>query len=195
MEFLEELIQFLRDLGAPGLMGLAFVDSAGVPTGGGPDWVLLVMVSESQLRMDLLLFVPAAVLGSSLGCLVPYHLGRRGGHLLLDRFEVGRQASVRDKIDRYGLWAIAFSVVAPPPYPMKLFILSAGVFGMPLSKFVLAVVMGRTLRYSMVGYLAMSYGERATELLRTNFATLAAVLAALAVIALLVQTVRNRNRA
>ncbi len=176
-------------------MGLAFVDSAGVPTGGGPDWVLLVMVSESQLRMDLLLFVPAAVLGSSLGCLVPYHLGRRGGHLLLDRFEVGRQASVRDKIDRYGLWAIAFSVVAPPPYPMKLFILSAGVFGMPLSKFVLAVVMGRTLRYSMVGYLAMSYGERATELLRTNFATLAAVLAALAVIALLVQTVRNRNRA
>ncbi|MBT4979988.1 MAG: DedA family protein [Gemmatimonadetes bacterium] len=195
MEFLEELIQFLRDLGAPGLMGLAFVDSAGIPTGGGPDWVLLVMVSESQLRMDLLLFVPAAVLGSSLGCLVPYHLGRRGGHLLLDRFEVGRQASVRDKIDRYGLWAVAFSVVAPPPYPMKLFILSAGVFGMPLSKFVLAVVMGRTLRYSMVGYLAVCYGERATELLRTNFATLAAVLAALAVIALLVQTVRNRNRA
>jgi len=176
-------------------MGLAFVDSAGIPTAGGPDWVLLVMVSESQLRMDLLLFVPAAVLGSSLGCLVPYHLGRRGGHLLLDRFEVGRQASVRDKIDRYGLWAVAFSVVAPPPYPMKLFILSAGVFGMPLSKFVLAVVMGRTLRYSMVGYLAVCYGERATELLRTNFATLAAVLAALAVIALLVQTVRNRNRA
>ena len=195
MEFLEELIQFLRDLGAPGLMGLAFVDSAGIPTGGGPDWVLLVMVSESQLRMDLLLFVPAAVLGSSLGCLIPYHLGRRGGHLLLDRFEVGRQASVRDKIDRYGLWAVAFSVVAPPPYPMKLFILSAGVFGMPLSKFVLAVVIGRRLRYSMVGSLAACYGERATELLRTNFATLAAVLAALAVIALLVQTVRNRNGA
>jgi len=41
----------------------------------------------------------------------------------------------------------------------------------------------------------VSYGERATELLRTNFATLAAVLAALAVIALLVQAVLNRNRA
>ena len=176
-------------------MGLAFVDSAGIPTGGGPDWVLLVMVSESQLRMDLLLFVPVAVLGSSLGCLVPYYLGRRCGHLLLERFEVERQASVRDKIDRYGLWAVAFSVVAPPPYPMKLFILSAGVFGMPLSKLVLAVVMGRTLRYFMVCYLAACYGERATELLRTNFATLAAVLAALGIIALLVQTVRNRNQA
>ena len=111
----------------------------------------------------------------------------------MERFEVERQASVRDKIDRYGLWAVVFSVVAPPPYPMKLFILSAGVFGMPLSKFVLAVVVGRTLRYSMVGYLAACYGERATELFRTNFATLAAVLAALAVIAVLVQTVRDRN--
>ena len=193
MGFLEELIRFLRDLGAPGLMGLAFVDSAGIPTGGGPDWVLLVMVSESQLLMELLLFVPVAVFGSTLGCLVPYHIGRRGGHLVLNRFEVERQETVRDKIDRYGLWAVAFSVVAPPPYPMKLFILSAGVFGMPLGKFVLAVVMGRTLRYSMVGYLAVCYGERATELLRTNFATLAAVLAGVVALFLLVQMVRKRN--
>ena len=176
-------------------MGLAFVDSAGVPTGGGPDWVLLVMVSESQQLMELLAFVPAAVFGSAVGCLVPYYIGRRGGHLVLQHFEVERQETVRDKIDRYGLWAVAFSVVAPPPYPMKLFILSAGVFGMPFGKFLLAVVMGRTARYLMVGYLAVRYGERATELLRTNFATAAAILAALALVALVVQALRRRNAA
>ena len=54
MEFIQDLIAFLRSLGAPGLMGLAFIDSAGIPTGGGPDWVLLVMVSESRLLMELL---------------------------------------------------------------------------------------------------------------------------------------------
>ena len=86
MEFIEELIRFLRDLGAPGLMGLAFVDSAGIPTGGGPDWVLLVMVSQSQLLVDLLTYVPAAVFGSAVGCLVPYYIGRRGGHLVLKHF-------------------------------------------------------------------------------------------------------------
>jgi len=173
-------------------MGLAFVDSAGIPTGGGPDWVLLVMVSKSQLLLELALYVPAAVLGSTFGCLVPYHLGRKCGHMVLDRFDAARQETVRDKIDRYGLWAVAFSVVAPPPYPMKLFILSAGVFGMPLGKFVVAVVMGRALRYSMVGYLAVVYGERATDLLRTNFATVAAVLAALAVLTLVAQALRKR---
>ena len=195
MEFIEELIRVLRGLGVLGLMGLAFVDSAGVPTGGGPDWVLLVMVSESQQLMELLAFVPAAVFGSAVGCLVPYYIGRRGGHLVLQRFEVERQETVRDKIDRYGLWAVAFSVVAPPPYPMKLFILSAGVFGMPFGKFLLAVVMGRTARYLMVGYLAVRYGERATELLRTNFATVVAILAALALVALVVQALRRRNAA
>ncbi len=123
---------------------------------------------------------------------MPYHLGRKCGHMVLDRFDAARQETVRDKIDRYGLWAVAFSVVAPPPYPMKLFILSAGVFGMPLGKFVVAVVMGRALRYSMVGYLAVVYGERATDLLRTNFATVAAVLAALAVLTLVAQALRKR---
>ena len=112
--------------------------------------------------------------------------------MVLDRFDAARQETVRDKIDRYGLWAVAFSVVAPPPYPMKLFILSAGVFGMPLGKFVVAVVMGRALRYSMVGYLAVVYGERATDLMRTNFATVAAVLAALAVLTLVAQALRKR---
>jgi membrane protein YqaA with SNARE-associated domain len=176
-------------------MGLAFVDSAGIPTGGGPDWVLLVMVSQSQLLVDLLTYVPAAVFGLAVGCLVPYYIGRRSGHLVLKRFEVERQEQIRDKIDRYGLWAIALSVLAPPPYPMKLFILSAGVFGMPFGKFVLAVVMGRTARYSMVGYMATRYGEQATELLRTNFAAVMGVLAAIVVASLLVQVLRKRNGA
>ena len=68
-------------------MGRAFIDSAGIPTGGGPDWVLLVMVSESRLLMELLAFVPAAVVGSVAGCLVPYYIGRKGGHLVLKRFD------------------------------------------------------------------------------------------------------------
>ena len=193
MEFIGDLITFLRDLGAPGLMGLAFIDSAGIPTGGGPDWMLLVMVSESQLLIELLAFVPAAVLGSAMGCLVPYYIGRKGGHLVLKRFDAERRETVRDKIARYGLWAVAFSTVAPPPYPMKLFILSAGVFGMPFGKFALAAVLGRTVRYSMVGYLAVQYGEKATELLQDHFAWLALGLAAIIAVGLLAQALRQRT--
>ena len=190
---MQDLIAFLRSLGAPGLMGLAFIDSAGIPTGGGPDWMLLVMVSESQLLIELLAFVPAAVVGSATGCLIPYYIGRKGGHLVLKRFDADRRETVRDKIDRYGLWAVTFSVIAPPPYPMKLFILSAGGFGMPFGKFALAAVLGRTVRYSMVGYLAMRYGEKATELLRDHFAWVAVGLAAMIAIGLIAQALRQRT--
>ena len=151
------------------------------------------MVSESRLLMELLAFVPAAVVGSVAGCLVPYYIGRKGGHLVLKRFDAERRETVRDKIDRYGLWAVAFSVIAPPPYPMKLFILSAGVFGMPFGKFALAAVLGRTVRYSMVGYLAMRYGEKATELLRDHFAWVAVGLAAMIAIGLIAQALRQRT--
>ena len=107
--------------------------------------------------------------------------------------EFQRGNAVRDKIDRYGLWAVAFSVIAPPPYPMKLFILSAGVFGMPFGKFALAAVLGRTVRYSMVGYLAVRYGEKATELLRDHFAWVAVGLAAMIAIGLIAQALRQRT--
>ena len=193
MEFIKELIRFLRGLGAPGLMGLAFIDSAGIPTGGAPDWVLLLMVNQSRLLIDSLAFVPAAVFGSVLGCLVPYYLGRKGGALVLDRIGAERREIVRDKINRYGLWAVALSVVAPPPYPMKLFILSAGVFGMPLGKFLLVALMGRTVRYGLVAYLAVRYGEQATELVQGNFASFAVLLVVLALLILVVQRRYKRS--
>jgi membrane protein YqaA with SNARE-associated domain len=173
---IDRLIAFLQTLGLPGLLGLAFVDSAGLPTGGGPDWMLLALAASQPMMADLLAFVPAAVSGSALGCLVPYYLGRKGGQPFLARFGERRHAEVRDKINRYGLWTIVFSVVAPPPYPMKLFMLSAGVFGMPLRKFIPAVLLGRTARYLAVGYLAVRYGEQATILLRAHYPLVLAVL-------------------
>ena len=111
----------------------------------------------------------------------------------MDRIEAERREIVRDKINRYGLWAVALSVVAPPPYPMKLFILSAGVFGMPRGKFLLAVLMGRTVRYGLVGYLAVRYGERATELVQGNFASFAVLLVVLALLILAVQRLYKRS--
>ena len=53
----------------------------------------------------------------------------------------------------------------PPPFPFKLFVVSAGVFRLNLLRFTLAIVAGRTFRYLLEGYLAARYGENAKELL------------------------------
>ncbi len=174
------------------MLGLAFVDSAGIPTGGGPDWVIVVLLSENRTLADLLMIVPMAVVGSTVGCLVPYYLGRRSGEVILRRFSREHRKSTRAMLDRYGFWAMVFSVVAPPPYPMKLFIVSAGVFGMPVGRFAAAVFLGRCLRYSAVGYLAVRYGEQTSDLLRDHFVVIVIVVVAVVACAIVVQVFRRR---
>ena len=48
MEYLERGLALLRAMGRPGLFALALVDSAGAPTGGGPD--VLILVQGMQVR-------------------------------------------------------------------------------------------------------------------------------------------------
>lgn len=165
MDTIEHIISLLRQFGALGLFGLALVDSAGVPTGGAPDWMLVLLLSDQSTLPDLIAIVPLAVLGSSTGCMVPYYLGRRGGELVLCRFDADRCRAMRVRIDRYGFWSMVFSVMVPPPYPMKLFMISAGVFRMPVKIFFGAVMLGRSIRYSVVGYVALRYGQQAIEVL------------------------------
>ncbi len=163
MHTIEHIISLLRQFGAPGLFGLALIDSAGVPTGGAPDWMLVLLLSEHSALSDLIATVPLAVLGSAMGSMVPYYLGRRGGELVLRRFAADRSRVMGSRIHRYGFWFMVFSVMVPPPYPMKLVMVSAGVFRMSAKTFLGAVVLGRCIRYSVVGYLALRYGEKAIE--------------------------------
>ena len=49
--------------------------------------------------------------------------------------------------------------ILPPPVPFKPFILAAAVFQVPLGTFVIALLLGRGLRYLAEGILAVKYGE------------------------------------
>ena len=157
--------------------------------------MILLLSTRSQVLADLMVVAPVAVLGSVLGCLAIYAIGRRGGKRAIARFSVERQEKIREKIERHGLWAIAVAVVAPPPYPMKLFMLSAGLFRMPLKAFIGAVLLGRTLRYFTVGYLAMRYGERAAAILRARSPAAIGGLAVLVGVSLLLSWLWMRRSA
>jgi membrane protein DedA with SNARE-associated domain len=64
---------------------------------------------------------------------------------------------------------IAIPAVLPPPTPFKVFIISAGVFQVRLRHFLTAIVLGRSIRYYLEGFLAIRYGEQALTYLRQNF--------------------------
>jgi uncharacterized membrane protein YdjX (TVP38/TMEM64 family) len=53
----------------------------------------------------------------------------------------------------------------PPPFPFKLFVVSAGVFRFSLLRFMLAIIVGRAFRFLLEGFFAVRYGAQAKEIL------------------------------
>jgi uncharacterized membrane protein YdjX (TVP38/TMEM64 family) len=63
------------------------------------------------------------------------------------------------------MFAVLVATLLPPPFPFKLFVVSAGVFRFSLLRFMLAIIVGRAFRFLLEGYFAVRYGAQAKEIL------------------------------
>ena len=66
---------------------------------------------------------------------------------------------VYKRFERWGLGAIAIPALLPPPVPMLPFLFGAGAMQYPVRKFLLALTMGRIIRYTLLAFLAARYGR------------------------------------
>lgn len=177
---LTQLSHYLVGFGPFGLLAIAFLDSVFVPMPGGVDAVLLLL---SDARPSwVLIYVASATIGSTVGCVILYRLSRRAGKRALARFSESKQKRVKDLIDRYDVLSVLVASLLPPPFPFKLFVVSAGVFRLNLLRFTIAIAAGRTVRYLLEGYLAAYYGERAKELLARYYPGIGIGLAMLVIV-------------
>ena len=171
---------YLVSFGPFGLLTIAFLDSVLVPMPGGVDAVLLLLAASRPSWM--LIYVAAATIGSTAGCVGLYRMSRRAGKRALARFSKSKQKRVKDLIDRYDVLSVLVASLLPPPFPFKLFVVSAGVFRLNLLRFAIAIAAGRTFRYLLLAYLAVHYGERARELLARYYPAIGIGLAALVIL-------------
>lgn len=177
---LGQVSQFLISFGPFGLFAIAFLDSVMVPMPGGVDAVLLLLAAARPSW--LLIYVAAATIGSTIGCVALYRLSQRAGKKALSRFSESKQKRVKDLIDRYDVMSVLVASLLPPPFPFKLFVVSAGVFRLNLMRFTLAVAGGRTFRYLLLGFLAARYGDQAKELLTRYYPAIGITLAVLVIL-------------
>ncbi len=160
---LTSVSQFLVAYGPFGLFAIALLDSALIPLPGGPDAVMMLLSAARPAWVPI--YAAAATLGSVAGCIILYYISRRAGRRALSRFSESKQARVKQLIDRYDVLSVLVASVLPPPFPFKLFVVTAGVFRLNVLRFAVAVAIGRAFRYLLEGYLAARYGEHAKELL------------------------------
>jgi membrane protein YqaA with SNARE-associated domain len=191
---LEQVLTLGSTLGILGLFALALIDSGGIPTGGGPDLLLGLLVVQRADLSDVLMAAPAAALGSLIGSLVLYNVGRYGRTPLLKRFGSRRVESVIPQLHRFGPLAMMLAVIAPPPFPMKVFVLSAGALRLRLRQFCASVFIGRAIRYAIVFMLALRYGEAALAHLSDHVPSFMGLLLGLVALSWLLRRLWLRRR-
>ncbi len=135
----------------------SFIDSASIPI---PIDVLMALWAWNDKR-HFYLYALLAALGSTLGGLVPFLVGRAGGELfLLKRVDRARFESMQKQFEKQEFLAVMIPSLMPPPTPWKLFVFGAGVFEMSTLNFMLAVFVGRTLRFGIETALVVKYGPQ-----------------------------------
>jgi len=181
-------------LGGPGLFGVAFLDSSFVSLPQINDILVVLMVIEHKQRMPY--YALMATAGSVAGCLVIYYIAEKGGETFLrKRLHAGHIDRALALYRRHGVLALIVPALLPPPAPFKLFVLAAGLAEVRVWQFVWAIAVARGARYLALGVLAMYYGDRALELMRTHGQAIAMWLAALIVVGAVLWWLRGKRRA
>lgn len=158
---------FALALGGPGLFLIAFLDSSFLSFPEIIDLLIIWLTTQHPDRM--LYYALLSTLGSIAGCFTLYVVARKGGEAFLrKRFHERHVDRAMAVVQKHGILSVLVPALLPPPAPFKIFVLAAGVARVHTRDFLIAVSIGRGLRYFAEGLLALWYGERAAEFLTEN---------------------------
>ncbi len=147
-------------------MGFAAIDAAifGMPI----DAIVCGYAYANPSR--LLLYAMGAAVGSTLGSLVIYAIGYKGGEVVLrKRMGDARFEKITASFEKQEFRMLAVVSMLPPPTPFKLFVLAAGMAEMRLTRFVLAIFLGRFARFTIESILVVRYGPEIIAVLAKAF--------------------------
>ena len=188
---LARLSEYFVALGPFGLFAVALLDSTFVPLPSSVDALMILLTTANPRWM--VLYAVIATAGSTLGCVILYSISKKAGTRALKKFSPKKQQRVKELIERYDVLSVLVASVMPPPFPFKLFVISAGVFRFGLLRFTLAIIAGRMFRFLLEGYLAVRYGEQAKEVLARYYPWIGLGVA-IAIVVFFVMRNRRKNK-
>ncbi len=151
------LLALVAPLGFWGAGLISLIDSASIP-------IPMELIMAGYVWNDkhhFYLYTLLAAIGAAVGGLVPFLLGRAGGELfLLRRVDRTRYEQMLHRFEKQEFLAMLIPSMLPPPTPWKAFVFAAGVFEMPIWLFMLAVFLGRFIRFTIEGMLVIHYGPQ-----------------------------------
>jgi len=174
-------LRWLIHLGGPGLILLGLVDNSVIPLPGSTD--VLTILLAAHHREPWFYYALMATAGSVLGGYLTYRMARKGGKETLEKkFSQRKVKKVYAIFERWGFASVSIPAILPPPFPIVPMLLAAGAMQYPTKKFLLALTVGRGIRYSILAYLGFHYGRDILKFFALYYWPVLIVLIALSVI-------------
>lgn len=154
-----------RHLGALGLFSLTILDSSPVPTFGGPDILLAILVGTHTDPWYV--YAAVAALGSTIGAYITFRLARKAGEAYLEsKFGHAKVAAFLRVFKKWGTGTLVASTAIPFPFPTSLVFAAAGASKYRLGKYLTVVAVSRGVRYTVIAVLADLYGRQLVRVFR-----------------------------
>ena len=137
---------------------IAFAESSFFPI--PPDVLLIALAISIPTRAFH--FAMVATIGSLIGGIAGYGIGMFGydsiGHPIVE-FYHGQEImqAIKEWYDKYGFWAVLGAAITPLPY--KIFTISSGMFSFDFFQFMIASIIGRSVRFFAVAGLIWKFGK------------------------------------
>jgi membrane protein YqaA with SNARE-associated domain len=185
------LLLLLKPLGFLGVGVLAAIDSSSIAI--PMDLIIAGYVWSN--RGYFWIYAILGALGSAVGALVPFYIGRTGGeYVLLKRTSQAKYDQMRARFDRHHLLAVLVPAAMPPPFPFKLFAFGAGVFEMRVGPYMGAVFLGRAVHYLVTALLVVYFGPQIMNWMGLHSMLMLSLFAVAVTVFLLYEIFRRRRK-
>jgi membrane protein YqaA with SNARE-associated domain len=156
--FFRHFLHFLFQLGYFGPLVMGMLDSSFLFLPFGND--LLIVGLIARRHQGFILYVLSAASGSTLGVLLLDLVARKVGEEGIKRVASSRRfAYLKRKIGEKGGRALLLACLAPPPFPFTMVVATNSALGYPRRRLLWMVWLGRALRFTLVGLLALKFGR------------------------------------
>lgn len=186
---------WLVRLGGLGLVLLGFVDNSPIPLPGSMDALTIILSAHERSWWPY--YAIMAIIGGVAGGYMAFVVGRTGGKESLEKKVPKKKVDkIFRRFEKYGFWSIFIPGLLPPPVPYSPFLLAAGALKYSPRKFLMAVGLARTIRYTALAWLGSMYSKQIFGFFHKYYKPLFWILIGLAVIggAALIWWILKRKR-
>lgn len=162
---------FMR-LGLLGLFLMSVLDSSFLVLPFGNDLLLIALVSSNREGLGWIAYVIISAVGSVVGVFIIDLLMRKTGEKGLERFiSQNRIEKLKSKLENRAGVTVFIATLIPPPFPFTPAVMTASALQSPRGELLIAVFLGRLLRFGIEAVLALYFGRQVIAFMNSDVVT------------------------